>query len=298
MMTDSERREWLEIRRTGIGSSDAPAVCGISPWKTPAGVWAEKLGLVPESTMTEPMEWGLRLEDAIGRAYSDRTGKALVRRGIVRHPETTWLLASPDFIREDGAAIVECKNVGDQAADQWGEPGTDEIPEHYLVQVQHQMAATGIRQVDVAALFGGRRLAIYTVHFDAATVEEILAIEADFWRLVEAKEDPGHDWAHPSTPALVEALNKPTDRRAVLPESALELIYEYERLGEVGSQTEKERKAVKARIIDLLGDAGEGLLADGRIVSRKTIERAGYTVEPSSYVDFRIKKAPKKARAS
>ena len=33
--------EWLEMRRTGIGASDAAAVLGISPFKTNVELWAQ-----------------------------------------------------------------------------------------------------------------------------------------------------------------------------------------------------------------------------------------------------------------
>ena len=40
----SERAEWLDWRRGGIGSSDIAAIIGLSPWATPYSVWAEKTG--------------------------------------------------------------------------------------------------------------------------------------------------------------------------------------------------------------------------------------------------------------
>ncbi len=48
----------------------------------------------------------------------------------------------------------------------------------------------------------------------------------------------------------------------------------------------------------MMGSASAALLPDGQRITRKTVERKSYTVAESSYTDFRILKASKKARAS
>ena len=46
------RAEWLNWRRTGLGGSDIAAVLGLSKWRTPWDVWADKKGLLPEKEET------------------------------------------------------------------------------------------------------------------------------------------------------------------------------------------------------------------------------------------------------
>jgi len=41
---DMPREQWLELRRQGIGGSDAAAILGMNPWKSPMDVWLEKTG--------------------------------------------------------------------------------------------------------------------------------------------------------------------------------------------------------------------------------------------------------------
>ena len=38
------REDWLQVRQQGIGSSDAAAAVGLSPYKSPLQLWAEKTG--------------------------------------------------------------------------------------------------------------------------------------------------------------------------------------------------------------------------------------------------------------
>ena len=39
---DLPYEDWLELRRNGIGGSDAAAVCGVSRYKSPVELWMEK----------------------------------------------------------------------------------------------------------------------------------------------------------------------------------------------------------------------------------------------------------------
>ena len=39
--------EWYELRKSGIGGSDAAAILGLSPWKTNVDLWEEKVGIKP-----------------------------------------------------------------------------------------------------------------------------------------------------------------------------------------------------------------------------------------------------------
>ena len=42
------RDAWLVARRHSLGGSDAAAVMGLNPYKSPFALWAEKTGMVPE----------------------------------------------------------------------------------------------------------------------------------------------------------------------------------------------------------------------------------------------------------
>ena len=54
---DMDRKEWLRLRRTGIGGSDAGAVCGLNLYSSPMKVYQDKICDISE----EP-------EEKIGRA--------------------------------------------------------------------------------------------------------------------------------------------------------------------------------------------------------------------------------------
>lgn len=47
-----DTKEWLQLRKTGIGGSDAGAVCGVNPYSSPMKVFHDKtVDGVEEKTM-------------------------------------------------------------------------------------------------------------------------------------------------------------------------------------------------------------------------------------------------------
>ena len=50
--------EWLDLRKTGIGGSDAGAVCGLNPYVSSIGVYLNKIGKAPEVEDNEAMRQG------------------------------------------------------------------------------------------------------------------------------------------------------------------------------------------------------------------------------------------------
>ena len=55
---DMSRSEWLQHRRKGLGGSDAAAVAGLNPWKSPFAVWMEKTGQIePEDRKRRTEIW-------------------------------------------------------------------------------------------------------------------------------------------------------------------------------------------------------------------------------------------------
>ncbi|HBO5106289.1 TPA: lambda-exonuclease family protein, partial [Pseudomonas aeruginosa] len=99
------REDWLQIRKQGIGSSDAAAAVGLNPYKSQLELWLEKTGRDTKVPKTDPHDeespayWGNVLEPIVAWHYSKRT-KNRVRRinAVLQHPdpEMSWMLANID----------------------------------------------------------------------------------------------------------------------------------------------------------------------------------------------------------
>jgi predicted phage-related endonuclease len=170
------------------------------------------------------MRWGTKIEPLVRQEFSNRTGRTIeLHSGILRHPKHRFLIANVDGI-SDGCRVLECKTA--RSADGWGEPGTDEIPQDYLVQVNHYLVVTGLEVADVAVLIGGSDFRIYTVEADAEFQALLIEQEAAFWRHVERgippdpvnPEDVKRRWRTSSGTQIVtnEATRQAVNRLAAL----------------------------------------------------------------------------------
>jgi len=165
-------KEELKARLNSIGGSDAGAVLGLSPYKTPLDIYLEKTGEIepPNLSDKEAVRWGNILEDVIAEEFTARTGIKTRRvNRLMQHPVHHFMTAHIDRKIEGKPEGLEIKTAGFFLGNQYGEEGTDQIPDHYLAQVLHYLAVTGYERFHVAALIGGQRLWIGCVERDGST---------------------------------------------------------------------------------------------------------------------------------
>jgi len=188
MMTQAgETTELSPDRVNGIGGSEAAAVLGLSPFKTPYQVWQDKLGLSGERETTPAMTWGLLLEPVIRQKYADETGRTVRKPGHMKSARYPFMLGTLDGITDDGRGL-EIKTARSSA--DWGEAGTDEIPQAYVIQCQHYAEVADLEVFDLAVLFGGSDFRLYEVPRDRELQAMMIEREAAFWKMVEAKTPP------------------------------------------------------------------------------------------------------------
>jgi putative phage-type endonuclease len=295
-MTEGEDRDgWLAKRR--IGSSDAANVCGIEgAFATPLEAYLEKIGALRRK-QTDAMEMGLLLEPVVAQLYQRETGDEVRLTTADGKPQSyyadafPWASATPDrFAGPEGQHwILELKIAS--IAKGWGEPGTDEVPLPYLIQVQHQMAVLGLDRADVAVLIAGTDFRHYTVRRHDDLIRQMMRLEADFWGMIQERRAPSIDWQHPDTPKLVSLLHQPVPKKTVtFGFSTSLLVEEYEHLGKTIGELEKRRELVKARVVDAMQDATFGELPDGRRVRRQPKPVKASTRPARVDMDFRIVK--------
>lgn len=180
----SSRAEWLELRRKGLGGSDVAGVLGLSPWSSPMSVWCDKMGLSEESEERNfRLDIGLRLEPVIADLYERETGRTLAPGpGIITHAKYPFLIGTPDRVVNMEPIGVELKTSA--RGDEFGAPGTDEVPEHYYLQCMHYMEILDFDTWDIALLRGGSEFSIYTIRRDdnfRSIWADVLPRLVEFW---------------------------------------------------------------------------------------------------------------------
>jgi putative phage-type endonuclease len=171
-------------RKTYIGGSDAAAISGVSPWKTPLQVWLEKTGELEGADIGSipAVHWGTVLEAVCAREYAELTGCKLRKGKFTTHPKYPFIGGTPDRLVVGQRKLLEIKTTNAWSGQHdWGEVGTDAIPLPYLLQVSHYLALLDYDVADVAVLIGGSDFRIYTVRRDLELEEMLIDRERRFW---------------------------------------------------------------------------------------------------------------------
>jgi predicted phage-related endonuclease len=79
---------------------------------------------------------------------------------------------------------IEGVYEGKTSRHDWRSGGQVEVPLEYGVQGQHYLAVLGLERVHYACLVGGQQLVVTEVERNQTLIDDLIAIEEDFWRHV------------------------------------------------------------------------------------------------------------------
>jgi putative phage-type endonuclease len=109
------REQWLQVRKQGIGSSDAAAACGLNPHMSMLELWMIKTGRMqnqpdqPTQNSYSPLYWGNQLEPLIANYYQHKTGHKVRKvNAVLQHPDPDkhFMLANLDYAV---VAVMKCR---------------------------------------------------------------------------------------------------------------------------------------------------------------------------------------------
>lgn len=206
---EMSRETWLNVRKQGVGSSDAAAAVGLNPYQSQLELWMVKTGRdgnlpkIDPNDESSPMYWGTILEPIVAAHYTKRTGNKVRRiNAVLQHsdPDKSWMLANLDYsvVGCDDVQILECKTAGEFGSRLW----RDGVPEYIQCQVQHQMAVTGKQVVDVCVLICGQEIRVYRIERDDELIARLIELERKFWHYVEHDIEPPADGSDSAGQAL------------------------------------------------------------------------------------------------
>jgi putative phage-type endonuclease len=167
---------WHAWRDQGIGSSDAPIIMGENPWKHRDQLLNDKLHRVLVQP-NEAMARGVALEPEARNRYEQVIGIPVYPL-CLQSTRFCWLRASVDGLSDDGDSVVEIKcgnSVYRHAA------STRQVPKHYMGQLQHILAVTGLTRIDFWCYLPGRPEVCLRVARDDHYIERLLQVEQWFW---------------------------------------------------------------------------------------------------------------------
>lgn len=290
------REEWLLERRKGIGGSDVGAILGVSPWKSAATVYLEKIGEIPlEGNDSERMRIGRDLEEYVAQRFSEATGKKVRRNNhMLHHDDYPFIFADIDREVVGENAILECKTTNSYAKSQW-ENGA---PIYYELQCQHYMLVTGAERCYIACLIGNEAFTYHVIERDAEAMSALLSIEKDFWmNYVEAGQLPPPDGSEDYSEALRKMYPGGDEESVELSSKASRDIARLDVLNEEIKERKAEADLLKQEIQLEMEDAETAFAIDGRKVTYKSGERTSLDTKklkserPDIYKEYVVTKA-------
>lgn len=285
---DLPRDDWLAIRKQGIGSSDAAAAVGLSPYQSPLELWMIKTGRDSElpkidpKDETTPVYWGSLLEPIVAAHYTRRTGNKVRRiNAVLQHPDPdkAWMLANIDreVIGAGDVQVLECKTAGEFGARLW----RDGVPDYVVCQVQHQLAVTGKAAADVCVLICGQEIQVFRIQRDDALIGRLVELERQFWKFVETDTPPPVDGSDSADRAL--RCLYPNDSGNTLDFSSdRDLSSAFADLVAIRrdiAEREKIEALLKQKIQQQMGDASRAVFETGSVTWKRSKDGVGIDID-------------------
>ena len=116
---DLSREQWLKLRKTGIGGSDAGSICGVNPYSSPMKVYYDKISdTVGEQQDNEAIRQGRDLEQYVAQRFMEETSLKVRRSNFMyRNLQYPFMIADIDRLVIGEDAGLECKTASAYNAD-------------------------------------------------------------------------------------------------------------------------------------------------------------------------------------
>jgi predicted phage-related endonuclease len=256
---------WLRL----MTASKVAAILGASKWDSPRSMWHKMKNELPTEVETAVQSRGHYLEPAVLAWWRDKHDAA----AYTHQPLFTlngWAAATPDasanILEGDTprTVLVEAKSA--RELEEWGQPGTDDIPGEYLIQCYWQMHVSGIHRCYVPIIGTFLDFEEYVVDYDpevGALLEERCR---EFMESLAAATPPPLD-DHPATYDALRKLYREIDDSEVEIPHAVAVEY-LTALTERKAAEARERKA-KATVLDLMGTTRYATTGSVRVARRQ-----------------------------
>lgn len=253
------REEWLAERRKSVGGSEVGAIMGLNRYQSPASVWANKLGIVPDVEPSEAMIQGTDLEGYVAERFTRLTGKKVRHCNyILRNDDYPHLHANVDRLVRGESAGLECKTASALSVSKF--KGGD-FPTSYYAQCVAYMAVTELPVWYLAVVVLGKEFKVFKMVrdgqdtrkpdwcesvtvIDDAEFDAIKSSVLDFWQHVENETMPEIDGSKATADTLESVYSQP-DPVPDLPAELDDMSYKVRSLLELKSEKSRIEENIR-----------------------------------------------------
>lgn len=270
-LLEMTRYEWLQNRKKGIGGSDASAILGFNPWKSPFELYIDKTSDQVEEINNEAIHWGNVLEDVVAEEFTRRTGKKVRRRNhMFRHKEHDFMIANIDRDVVGERALLECKTTNAFNSDAWE---GENIPSAYMCQIQHYMAVLDYEKAYIAVLIGGQKFVWKEIDRDDEFIELMIYQLKHFWNEHVLKEVPPEiDGSQSASDLLNRMYPEDNGDTVMLPSDDAEMFIEaIESIKSEVKEKQSLQKGYENKLKLMIGEATLGVTPRYEIANKTII---------------------------
>ena len=153
--------EWLQDRHDNpsIGASMSSSILGYNPWQSAVDVWDQLLH--PNGGIDDNLALylGREMEPIVKKLFMDKTGLKVLNDNKIRiDDEYFFLTTNLDGVVVGEGIPVEYKTTA--------KPWDGDIPDHYFVQLQHQMMVTESPSIYYCSLSMGYKKQLVIEKYD------------------------------------------------------------------------------------------------------------------------------------
>lgn len=276
--------EWCLV----MSASKVPVALGLSPWQSPFSLWHDMTGrTVRDVEQTPAMARGHFLESGVLAWWQAQHPEVRTSDAQVAVWLDDWGIATLDTlaILEDGSTVI-CEAKTSSSWDEWGTPGTDEVPVHYLAQVLWQLALTPQSVRAYIAVLGPfldfREYVIERADYAEDIPATVRAARAFYDSLAgDTPPEPSAPW--PPTIATLRALHPDIERgqEAVISDA---LAAEYVAADIAAKDAATRKEAAQAAVLAAAGRAQYVETAAGlRVARRQPAARGAITLRRTTH---------------
>lgn len=255
-----------------IGSSDAAAILGLSPWRSKMQVYLEKNGLAEEiddkkravfarGHRFEPVVIGMLCDELTSQGHEVRV---MARNRRYVHNEHPFIGSEIDVeLLVDGEEVNgEAKTVSPFAAKLWGAPDSGDVPLYYQAQCMHAMSVYPRRRTVIGAMVGLDDFRVRWIERDDDLVQIITAKEVEFWQDVQAGRMPA-----PTTAGDVAWLYQDRGEAVEITADAALAVEKLRQIKQQQAALDTEREQLELKIQLQMRDAATALDSTGRTLA-------------------------------
>jgi len=276
-------------RANAIWASDVPAILGVDPYKSAYDIWLEKTGKVlPTAKGANYADAGQRFEPVVINWAEEQLGP--LERDVEIPPDGCGIGAHLDARHREQKTPVEAKTSGlyGPLKEDWGDEGTDEVPERVIVQAQAQMLVTKTDLCHVPTFLGGRGFGMFQVERNQELAHILLEKCLEFWERHVLADVPPE--GQPSMPYVCARRRIPNKIATIDPE----LISAWQAAQARVSESKEVEKAAKLAVLAAIADAEAGDFGDpDKIFTFMEQTRKEYVVKATT---FRVPRIVKRGR--